>query len=195
MARFGSRSVSRHSRSVDRIRAASCAVWGNDDREIRCEPPMRDLHSTPYTAIHAARCSAEGSWRFLMRRSRLDFTGTLHLGTALLAMMPMGSQADLERQSPTCPVAIELKVETRVAWGPAEWQLLTDEVDRIWQPYGLTLCWARRLQPCAGWGVHLDVLVTDDLPPSVRPDHLEPVIGRIRFDAHGPSTDLALSVK
>jgi hypothetical protein len=130
-----------------------------------------------------------------MRRSRLDFTGTLRLGTALLAMMPMGSQADLERQSPTCPIAIELKVETRVAWGPAQWQLLTDEVDRIWQPYGLTLCWATRLQPCAGWGVHLDVLVTDDLPPSVRPDHLEPVIGRIRFDADGPSTDLALSVK
>ena len=92
-----------------------------------------------------------------MRRPRLNFTGRLSLGSALLAMLPIGSQAELSRQSPSCPIAIELRVETRVGWGPVEWKLLTDEVDRIWEPYGLTLCWTQRSNPCAGWGAHLTV--------------------------------------
>jgi hypothetical protein len=118
------------------------------------------------------------------------------LGSVLLAMLPIGSQAELSRQSPSCPIAIEMRAETHVAWGPAEWKLLTDEVDRIWEPYGLTLCWTQRSNPCAGWGVHLTVVVADDLPPSVKPAHmLEPVVGQIRFDADGPSTDIGLSVK
>jgi hypothetical protein len=127
-----------------------------------------------------------------MRRPRLNFTRRLSLGSALLAMLPIGSQAELSRQSPSCPIAIELRVETHVGWGPVEWKLLTDEVDRIWEPYGLTLCWTQRSNPCAGWGAHLTVVVADDLPPS---PHLRPVVGRIRFYANGPSRDIALSVK
>ena len=130
-----------------------------------------------------------------MRRPRLDFTRRLSLGSALLAMLPIGSQAELAKQSPSCPIAIELRVDTRVAWGPGDSKLLTDEVDRIWEPYGLTLCWTQRSNPCAGWGAHLTVLVADDLPPSIRPAHHEPVVGRILFDADGPSTDIALSVR
>jgi len=127
-----------------------------------------------------------------MRRTRLNLTGRLSLGSALLAMLPIGSQAELAKQSPTCPIAIELRVETHVGWGPVEWKLLTDEVDRIWQPYGLTLCWTQRSNPCAGWGVRLTVAVADDLPTS---PSLRPVVGRIQFYANGPSTDIALSVK
>ena len=127
-----------------------------------------------------------------MRRTRLYLTGRLSLGSALLAMLPIGSQAELAKQSPTCPIAIELRVETHVGWGPVEWKLLTDEVDRIWQPYGLTLCWTQRSNPCAGWGVRLTVAVADDLPTS---PSLRPVVGRIQFYASGPSTDIALSVK
>jgi hypothetical protein len=130
-----------------------------------------------------------------MRRSRLDFTRRLSLGSAFLAMLPIGSQAELARQSPSCPIAIEMQAQAHVAWGPSEWKLLTDEVDRIWEPYGLTLCWTQRSNPCAGWGVHLTVVVADDLPPSPRPAHLGPVVGRIRFDPDGPSTDIALSMK
>jgi hypothetical protein len=130
-----------------------------------------------------------------MRRSRLNFTRRLSLGSALLAMLPLGSQAELSRQSPSCPIAIELRVDTHVAWGPVEWKLLTDEVDRIWKPYGLTLCWTQRSNPCAGWGVRLTVAVADDLPPSIGRGHLAPVVGRIHFDADGPTTDLALSVQ
>ena len=63
-------------------------------------------------------------------------------------------------------------METHVGWGPVEWKLLTDEVDRIWEPYGLTLCWTQRSNPCAGWGVHLTVVVADDLPPSIKAAHL-----------------------
>ena len=111
-----------------------------------------------------------------------------------MAMLPIGSQAELSRQSPSCPIAIELRVETHVAWGPAEWKVLTDEVDRIWEPYGLTLCWTQRSNPCAGWGVHLTVAVTDDLPESGKQPHFGPVVGRINFYADGPSTDIALSV-
>jgi hypothetical protein len=107
-------------------------------------------------------------------------------------MLPIGSQADLSRQSPSCPIAIELRVEAHVGWGPVEWKLLTDEVDRIWEPYGLTLCWTQRSNPCAGWGAHLTVHVADDLPSS---PHLKPVVGSIRFYANGPSRDIALSVK
>ena len=127
-----------------------------------------------------------------MRRTRLNLTGRLSLGSALLAMLPIGSQAELAKQSPTCPIAIELRVETHVGWGPVEWKLLTDEVDRIRQPYGLTLCWTQRSNPCAGWGVRLTVAVADDLPTS---PSLRPVVGRIQFYANGPSTDIALSVK
>ena len=127
-----------------------------------------------------------------MRRPRLNFTRRLSLGSALLAMLPIGSQAELAKQSPTCPIAIELRVETHVSWGPVEWKLLTDEVDRIWLPYGLTLCWTQRSNPCAGWGVRLTVAVADDLPTS---PSLRPVVGRIQFYANGPSTDIALSVK
>ena len=130
-----------------------------------------------------------------MRRPRLDFTGRLSLGSALLAMLPLGPQAELSRQSPSFPIAIELQMQTRVAWGPSDTKLLTDEVERIWQPYGLTLCWTQRSNPCAGWGVRLTVVVADDLPRKVTPAGLgEPIVGRILFDAGGPSTDIALSI-
>ena len=106
-----------------------------------------------------------------MRMPRLNFRGKVELGIALLAMLPIGSQVDLSRQSPSCPIAIELRVETHVGWGPVEWKLLTDEVNRIWEPYGLTLCWTQRSNPCAGWGVHFTVVVADDLPPSIKAAH------------------------
>src|SRR6476620_5442871 len=115
-----------------------------------------------------------------MRRPRLNFTRRLSVGSALLAMLPIGSQADLSSQSPSCPIAIELRVESHVGWGPVEWKLLTDEVDRIWEPYGLTLCWTQRSNPCAGWGVHLTVVVADDLPSSPHP---RPVVGQSPFYA------------
>lgn len=131
-----------------------------------------------------------------MRRPRLDFTGRLSLGSALLAMLPLGSQAELSRQSPSYPIAIEMQVQAQVAWGPAEWKVFTGEVERIWEPYGITLCWVQRANPCTGWGAHLTVVVADDLPrPAKAVQHLDPVVGRILFDADGPSNDIALSVR
>lgn len=131
-----------------------------------------------------------------MRRPRLDFMKRLSLGSVLLAMLPIGSQAELTRQSPSFPITVDLQVQTHVAWGPADSKLLTDEVERIWQPYGVTLCWAQRSNPCAGWGVRLTVVISDDLPPSARPSkHVDPVVGRILFDADGPLTDIALSMR
>ncbi len=131
-----------------------------------------------------------------MRRSRLNLTGRLSLGSVLLAMLPIGSQADLTRQSPSYPIAVDVQVQTQMAWGPADWKLFTGEVERIWLPYGVTLCWAQRSNPCAGWGVRLTVVIADDLPPSAKPSrHLEPVVGRILFDADRPRTDIALSLR
>ena len=130
-----------------------------------------------------------------MRRPRLDLTRRLSLGSVLLAMLPIGSQAELSRQSPSYPIAIELQVQTQVAWGPAEWKLFAGEVEHIWAPYGVTLCWVQRANPCAGWGARLTVVVADDIPRSDRPQrHLNPVVGRILFDADGPRSDIALSV-
>lgn len=130
-----------------------------------------------------------------MRRPRLDFTRRLSLGSVLLAMLPLGTQAELTRQSPSYPIAIDLQVQARVAWEASDLKLLTDEVEHIWAPYGLTLCWTQRSNPCAGWGVRLTVVVADDLPRKVMPAGLvEPIVGRILFDAGGPSTDIALSL-
>lgn len=130
-----------------------------------------------------------------MRRPRLDFTGRLSLGPVLLAMLPLGSQAELSRQSPSYPVSIEVQMQTQVAWGSTEWQDFTGEVEHIWAPYGLTLCWTQRANPCAGWGPHLTVVITDDLPPTARSARLlQPVLGRILFDDGRPRTGIALSM-
>jgi hypothetical protein len=111
-------------------------------------------------------------------------------------MLPIQSQAELSKQSPSIPIAIEMHVESQVAWGPADWKQLTDEVDRIWAPYGLTLCWAQRSNPCAGWDVRLSVTVVDDLSRRVTPAGPgNPIVGRILFDAGGPRTDIALSLR
>jgi hypothetical protein len=111
-------------------------------------------------------------------------------------MLPIGSQAELTRQSPSYPIAVDMQVQTEVTWGSADWKLLTDEVERIWAPYGVTLCWVQSANQCAGWGVRLSVVVADNLPPSAsRAGHVDPVVGRILFDANGPSTDIALSVR
>jgi hypothetical protein len=129
-----------------------------------------------------------------MRRSRLDSTKSLRLGSALFAMLPLGVPAELSRQGPTCAVAIELQVKTPLSWGEHEWHVMTREVERIWEPYGLTLCWADGTNPCAGWEVRLRVLVADNLPPKTAAPVVKTVVGRILFDSDGPSTDVALSV-
>ena len=128
-----------------------------------------------------------------MRRPRLDFTRRLSLG--LLAMLPLGSQAELSRQSPSYPISIDVQVQTQIAWGPTQWKDFRDEVEHIWAPYGLTLCWTQRSNPCDDWGPRLTVAIDDHLPPSVKPAQLlHPVVGRILFDDDVPRKDIALSM-
>jgi hypothetical protein len=117
-------------------------------------------------------------------------------GSSLLAVLPFLPPADLTPQAAPCGVAIELEVKAPLQWGALEWRLLTREVEGLWERYGLSLCWGEGTKGCVGWQVRLRVLVAEDLPPSGEITvGAKPIVGRIIFDADGPGTDIALSVR
>jgi hypothetical protein len=130
-----------------------------------------------------------------MRRPRLDSIKSLSWGSSLLALLPLASPAEQSRQAPTCAVAIELQIKAPLPWGSHEWRLMTGEVEKIWTPYGLTVCWATPSNPCAASEVRLRVLVADDLPMTgAAAIRHQPVVGRIFFVSDGPTTNIALSL-
>jgi hypothetical protein len=112
-----------------------------------------------------------------------------------MALLPLVPQTDLTLQPPPCEVAIELQVKAPLSWGKHEWRLMTREVEEIWAPYGLSVCWDEPANPCPGWELRLRVLVADALPATVASARLsQPVVGRIFFTHGGPDTDIAVSV-
>jgi hypothetical protein len=111
---------------------------------------------------------------------------------AVLAAVPAGGAV----RSRTCEIAIELQVEAPLEWEPLEWRRMTSEVERIWEPYGLSICWIDRDNPCPGHDVGLRVIISEELPPSSSARSPgAPVVGKILFGAKGPGMDIALSVK
>ena len=111
---------------------------------------------------------------------------------AVLAVVPAGGAV----RSRTCEIAVELQVMAPLEWKPLEWRRMTSEVERIWEPYGLSICWIGRDNPCAGRDVRLKVLVAEDLPgSSSRASSAGAILGQIIFHADEPGVDIALSVK
>ena len=106
----------------------------------------------------------------------------LTLSLAAMVVVPAGGVV----RSRSCEIAIELQVKAPLEWNPLEWRQMTSEVERIWEPYGLSVCWIDRNDPCPGRDVRLRVLVAEELPPSssaASPG--APVVGRILFDQSG----------
>ena len=92
-----------------------------------------------------------------------------------------------------CAVALDVSVEAPMPWGAVEWRLFTREVDRVWRPYGVTICWNVGGDTCEGFAVRLRVFVADVLPPAASTSAL-PVVGRILFYGDGPGTEIFLSI-
>jgi hypothetical protein len=118
-------------------------------------------------------------------------------GWSLLAVLPLTGQtvSPLMPAAP-CAVGIEVEVTAPLRWGAFEWRLFTSEVEHVWAPYGLSICWRQGANGCEGAQVRLRVLVAETLPParSTTPTRA-PVVGRIMFDANGPATDITLSLE
>jgi len=99
-----------------------------------------------------------------MRTIGPDSTKSFRLGTSLLALLPLVPWADVQRQPSVCSVAISVTVQAPLAWGAREWRLMTREVEQIWVPYGLSICWTDDENPCPGGQVRFRVLIEPDLP-------------------------------
>jgi len=116
--------------------------------------------------------------------------------SSLLAVLPWLPPADLPRAPVVpCAVAVEVQVQAHLQWGSVEWHLFTGEVERVWEPYGVTLCWAEGPRGCEGVEARVRVLIADDLPASaIRETARQPVVGRITFHAGAPGSDIVLSL-
>ena len=116
--------------------------------------------------------------------------------SSLLALLPLMPSTHPARVPPTpCAVAVEILVQAHLRWGSLEWHLFTGEVERVWAPYGVTICWAEGPNGCEGMEARVHVLIAEDLPGSVaRETAGQPVVGRITFDGSGPGSDIVLSL-
>ena len=116
----------------------------------------------------------------------------------LAAVLPWMGPADSPsmplRPAPPCAVALDVSLETPMPWGAVEWRLFTREVDRVWTPYGVTICWNVGGDSCRGFAVRLRVFVADVLPPSVSTS-APPVVGRILFYGDEAGTEIFLSIE
>jgi hypothetical protein len=116
----------------------------------------------------------------------------------LAAVLPWMGPADSPsmplRAAPPCAVALDVSLEAPMPWGAVEWRLFTREVDRVWTPYGVTICWNVGGDSCRGFAVRLRVFVADVLPPSV-PTSAPPVVGRILFYGDEAGTEIFLSIE
>lgn len=120
-------------------------------------------------------------------------------GWSLLAVLPWTTPAETPllplRPATPCVVAIEMHVRAPLKWGGFEWHLFTREVEHVWAPYGLTVCWIDGEKGCEGIEVRLRVLVAETLPPVNEAAGFQPpVVGRIVFDRDAPGTDIAVSL-
>jgi hypothetical protein len=95
---------------------------------------------------------------------------------------------------PPCAIAIELRITAPLPTGDVELHLMAGEVDRIWAPYGVTFCWTRSDEGCAGVEVRLRVHVASraELPAVSGPRRH--ALGWIAFQGDRPGTEIALSV-
>ena len=93
-----------------------------------------------------------------------------------------------------CAIAIEVRLEAPLQWGALEWRLFTREVEQVWTPYGLTICWASAERGCEGFRIRLRVRITRAVSSAGRPP-VAPVVGRIGFYADRPGTEIALSLE
>lgn len=148
--------------------------------------------------VQSCKECAGDEWRASRRGRRLarKVAGVLRRVPllAVLPILPQSPAAEPIGPASPCAVAVEVHVQPSIRWSASEWRALTAEVDRIWQPYGLQLCWATDGRGCAGWRVRLTALIGSVLAPSTDPrSGGDPVVGRIVFDESGPGTEIALS--
>jgi hypothetical protein len=92
-----------------------------------------------------------------------------------------------------CAIAIEVRLEAPLHWGALEWRLFTREVEQVWTPYGLTICWASGDRGCEGFQVRLRVRITGTVSSGSSPT--TPAVGRIGFYADRPGTEISLSLE
>jgi hypothetical protein len=136
----------------------------------------------------------------------------------LLAVVPLLPLEIVPPEPPPCAVAIELHVRVPAPWGQIDWRMMTAETERVWAPYGITICWnAGPSDTCGGMEIRLRVLVAADAAalgrgaadhrtdgPAPRPDAAGPahsnavatdrVLGWITFREGAPGTDIVLSL-
>ncbi len=116
------------------------------------------------------------------------------LGPSLLAVLPLFPQVDAPVRHAACSIGIDLDVRTPLRWGASEWRLMMGEVSRIWEPYGVDVCWEGVVGRCTGWQVRFRVSIADSLPHISAAPGANPTLGQIMFTPDGPGTDISLSV-
>jgi hypothetical protein len=114
-------------------------------------------------------------------------------GALLLAVLPLPTPTHPEIVPPQCAIALDVRAEPPMTWGERALRALTLEVDRIWHPYGIRLCWAGLSEDCDGWHARLQVLIASD-PARIQAAQGRPILGSIPFDDRGPRPDITLSV-
>ncbi len=117
----------------------------------------------------------------------------------LAAVLPWMGPAEspsmpLRPVAPPCAVALDVRLEAPMRWGAVEWRLFTREVDRVWTPYGVTICWKPGGTSCEGFAVRVSVLVAEALPPAASTS-APPVVGRILFYGDEPGNEIFLSIE
>ena len=97
---------------------------------------------------------------------------------------------------PPCAIAIEVHVKAPLVFGTLDLRVITDEVARVWIPYGVTFCWVRGAGGCEGIEVRLRVLLAEvAVPRGLAIRTAGDVLGWIPFVDGVPGTDIELSVR
>jgi hypothetical protein len=138
---------------------------------------------------------------------------------SLLAVVPLLPLDLVPPVPPPCAVAIELQVRAPAPWGRIDWRVMTAETERLWAPYGITVCWdSGPSGACRGLEIRLRVLVAADATPPHQIGADEPrtgvperagaagrasppgavatdaVLGWIAFRGREPGPDIVLSI-
>ena len=117
------------------------------------------------------------------------------LNAALLAVVPLmpPPHAPVPDALP-CAMAIELRVHVPLGRHHVDLSMITHEVDRVWAPYGVTLCWTDGPDGCPGVAIRLRVLVTDALAPPPETRRRGRVLAEIALEGGAPRPLILLSL-
>ena len=118
-------------------------------------------------------------------------------GWSLLAVLPWVGPAESPslpiRMPSACAVAVDVRFEATRRWGAVEWQLFTRQVERVWTPLGVSICWRSGGGRCDGIALAVTVTIGESPIGAAVPGETL-VVGDITFDGDEPRNEIRLSL-